>query len=300
MSVKVAAICMCNEKAWEGEKLTYFYALPGMSAEEVERIAGWYVDKTVRLIEKAASSGAKMACLPEISIEISRWLSSVERGPRMEMARKCWDLALETWCKAAARCGIVLVGGAIEPKGSKLYNSAPVIDERGNLLGCYHKVNLAQGEEKNVAYGDGFPVFKTKYGKVGVFICWDILFPEAVQSLAYNRADILFQPTYGHSGPMADAMAQIRAFDACCPLVIAMWNGRGIIIERDGTMLARGERTRDWQGIIPDQILYADVDPLAKRKWIGYTDFKKSIFAERRWQSYTPPGRKAGRKKARG
>ena len=63
MPVKVAAICMSNEKAWEGEKLTYFYARPGMSAEEVERIAAWYVDKTVLLVEKAASEGAMKGVL---------------------------------------------------------------------------------------------------------------------------------------------------------------------------------------------------------------------------------------------
>jgi predicted amidohydrolase len=288
MSVKVASICMSNEKAWVGEKLTYFYSLPGMSEEEVLAVADFYIGQSVKLIEKAASNGAKMACLPEVTIEIGKWLRSVERVQRMDMARRCWERTMAAWSRVTAQCDIVLVGGIIEPDGDRLYNSAPVIDERGNLLGCYRKVQLAATENECVSYGEGFPVFQTKYGRVGALICWDIMFPEAAMSLAYNGAQIIFQPTYGHSGWAADVMAQTRAMDTCCPFVISMWDGAGAIIDRDGKILARAQRTRDWRDLIPDQILYAEVDPTGQRKFIAYNDYGEAMLHQRRWSAYTP------------
>jgi len=279
---------MSNEKAWVDGKLTYHYSLPGMSAAEVLDVADFYIAQSVRLLEKAASNGAKMACLPEVTIEIGKWLRSVERNERLDMARRCWDRTVEAWSAVTRRAGLVLVGGAIEPDGNRLYNSAPVFDDRGNLLGCYRKVHLAAQENLNLSYGDGFPVFQTAYGRVGALICWDIMFPEASQSLAHNGAQIIFQPTYGHSGPSADVMAQTRAMDSCCPFVIAMWDGQGAIIDRDGKILAHAHRTRDWRDLIPDQILYAEVDPCAPRKYLGCGDYGAALLLQRRWETYSP------------
>ena len=288
MLIKVASICMTNEKEWVDGKLRYWYAQPEMTEQQVDATAQFYLDKAVRLIEKAASNGAKMACLPEVTIEIGKWLRTVSPAQRMAVARRWWARMIETVGPVARRAGMVVIICGVEPQGEDLFNSAAVIGDDGRLIGCYHKVHLTSGEAQWLKRGESFPVFDTRFGKAGVFICWDVIYPESTQALGLNGAQILFQPTYGHSGSMADPMARVRAHDAVCPLVVSMWNGQGVIIDRDGKILAEAERTRDWTDIIPDQIIYAEVDPTAPRKWLGFEDTKAGLIAERQWKTYGP------------
>lgn len=290
MKTKVASISMCNEKAWVDGKLTYHYSLPEMTRAEVERIADFYIEKAVTLLTKAAEEGAKIACLPEVAVEIGKWLRSVEGGVRHEVAKATWEKNLAALRDLARHHDLVIVGGAVEPgsDANTYYNSAPVIDNRGEYLGSYRKVQLTDEECEWLTRGREFPVFETPHGKLGVFICWDIIFPECTQTLAHNGADLLLQPTYGHSGPQADAMAATRAHDAVCPLVVAMWNGQSRIFDRDGKTLASAHRTRDYQGIIPDQIVYAEVDPTAPRQWCGHQDLREALFRQRQTHAYAP------------
>ncbi len=288
MTVRVAAIAMTNEKAWRDGKLDYFYSRPGMRRDEVEQIAAFYLDKTVRLVEQAAAHGARMVCLPENTIEINKWLKSVEPPLRFDVARWNWKRLLETLSDTSRRCRCVIVACANEPDGDRMYNAAAVLDDRGNYLGSYRKVQLTDGELEWLHRGETLPVFPTPWGKIGIFICWDIIFPEISQTLAMNGADILFQPTYGHAGHQADAMAMTRAHDAVCPLVVAMWNGASRIFDKDGKLLARAHRTRDRHALIPDQILYADLAPTEPRAWIDMADTRAALRRQRQWQLFGP------------
>ncbi len=289
MNVKVASVCLSDEKEWREGKLYYHYAYPDMAVAQVFEVGNYFTRLAVAMVEQAAGQGAQIVCFPENTVNIARWL----RGPRtpaerLEAVRRCADAHIEALCEAAGRCGVVVIGGTPQADGDHLFNTAPVIDERGNLLGSYRKVHLAEGEDRVLTAGEDFPVFETRYGRIGVFICWDIYFPETTQVLSLKGAQLLFQPTYGHSGKIADAMAQVRAFDAVCPLVVAMWDGQGRIFDRDGRLLARAEYARDWQGIIPHQILYAEVDPAAPRPGPGRDDIRPVLQRQRQWQAYTP------------
>ena len=75
------------------------------------------------------------------------------------------------------------------------------------------------------------PVFDTYLGRVGMLICWDIVFPEPFAVLARKGADIIFEPTYGHWSEGDDVTARSRAQDWAVPLVVGMWNGCGVIID---------------------------------------------------------------------
>jgi len=291
MKVKVASICPTTEKEMRNGELTHKYGYPQDGPEQAEKLALAMVEHTVPMLARAAGEGAKMACLPEVLPNLGRWGRSVPPEAKHDIWRRLWDHFRQTMSAAAKECGLHIVAGAVEPKDGRFYNAAALFDDGGSLVGTYHKTQLAMGEEKALAWGEGFPVYPTCYGKVGMFICWDIIFPEVTQCLMLNGAEILFQPTYGHGGLQADFQAQARAHDAVCPVVISMWGGNGRIIDSDGTILARGEMVRDWRGAVPDQILYAEVDPQAKRKWLGYDDFRAGLLQERRWELYRMLGR---------
>jgi len=79
-----------------------------------------------------------------------------------------------------------------------------------------------------------------------------------------------------------------RAYDSVCPLVISMWCGNGRVIDKDGTILASGHMFRDWRGIIPDQIVAAEVDPTAPRVFAGYESYQSGLLAERQTTAYQP------------
>jgi predicted amidohydrolase len=261
-----------------------------MSREEVERIVDWYIDLEVTLLRKAAGRGARIACLPECAVDVGKWLRTVGEPLRGEVARQTWDKNLAALCDVAREEQLVIVGGCPEPDpdAGRYYNSAPVIDKDGRHLGSYRKVQLTDGECEWLTRGSELPVFETEYGRLGVFICWDVMFPEVTQTLACQGADLLLQPTYGHSGPQADAMAMTRAHDAVCPLVVAMWNGASRIFDKDGRLLARAHRTRDADGIIPHQIVMAEADPTAPRQWLDAGNLREMFRAQRQHHAYEP------------
>jgi predicted amidohydrolase len=289
MKTKVAAVSISNEKEWDGDTLRYHYSNPDMSEAEAMAVGDLYHQFVDDLVNKAADDGAKIICLPEHTIEVHQWLRTVSDEKRkFELVHANWDRLKAHLSDLAKARGVVLVAGTYEPEEDRMYNAAAVVDADGSYLGSYRKVQLADGEDRILARGDSLPVFSTAYGRVGVFICWDIMYPEITQTLMLNGAQILLQPTYGHAGHMADPMAQTRAHDAVCPLVVSMWNGNSRVFDCDGRMLARAHRTRDWHNLIPHQITSAEVDIGAPRDWIVHADLQQYFKESRQWKTFGP------------
>ncbi len=290
-TLKVAAICPTTELSHRHGEVRHKYAYPEDDLDTAVQRANAFVDHGVTLLRRAAEEGAVMACLPEGLPNLGRW----RRKPDLALAdiheawRRTWDHFQTTLSAAARELGIHVVAGGIEPNGQLFHNTAALFDDRGNYVGGYRKVQLVGStcaEGKHLTPGDDTPVFDTRHGKVGLFICWDIMFPEITTALMVRGAQILFQPTYGHAGAQADFQAQTRAFDAVCPLVISMWCGNGRIINKDGQILARGSMFRDAMGVIPDQIVYGEVDPTTPRPFSFYRDFQQGLRYERRVPAY--------------
>jgi len=208
-----------------------------------------------------------------------------EPAARREMVARVWDIFHASLSRAAKRTGLYIVAGCGRCDGKHMYNSATCLMTRARSSASMTRCNCVWRGESVPARPE-FSRIRHAHGKVGMFVCWDILFPEVTQCLMLNGAEILFQPTYGHAGAQADFQAQCRAHDACLPIVISMWGGNGRIIDRDGTILAAGHTRPDWRGVAPDQILYADIDIHAKRKWIEYDDFHAALIAERQPEAY--------------
>ncbi len=157
------------------------------------------LEKAQLLAEIAAESGAKMICFQELFT--THWFPMDINPDHFRLAEEIPGPATEAMQFMARKSETVLILPLFEKDPRGLYfNTAVVIDADGEILGKYRKIHIPQipaWEEK--AYfqpGDlGFPVLKTRYGRLGVQICWDNFFPEGARILALKGAQIIFSPT---------------------------------------------------------------------------------------------------------
>jgi predicted amidohydrolase len=98
----------------------------------------------------------------------------------------------------ARRYGMYIVAGLTESDGKLDYNTAVLIDRRGNVAGKYRKVYLPREEvEGGLTPGDTCPVFDTDFGRIGMMICWDAEYGDPARAMALQGAEVLFVPAAG-------------------------------------------------------------------------------------------------------
>lgn len=103
---------------------------------------------------------------------------------------------LEHFCRLAREHSIDIVPGSwIEGKGKNLYNTSYYIDHKGTVKAKYRKNNLWLSERSYISSGKEALVFKTRFGKAGLAICWDLAFPEHFRKLARKGAEIVYCPS---------------------------------------------------------------------------------------------------------
>ena len=107
------------------------------------------------------------------------------------------------------------------PNDGRLYNTTYYIDRRGEIKGRYCKVNLWHPERGYITPGNEFPVFDTAYGKVGLLICWDLIFPEAFRALLQQGVEMVFCPSYwcfedAGVGLRHDLNSEVKLVNALC------------------------------------------------------------------------------------
>ncbi|HEY5865576.1 MAG TPA: carbon-nitrogen hydrolase [Candidatus Tectomicrobia bacterium] len=157
------------------------------------------LERAVGQIRTAAAQGAQIVCLQELFR--SRYFCQTEDTAHFRLAEPIPSPTTETLGQLAASLQIVLIAPIFEQRAPGLYhNSAVIFDADGRQLGLYRKMHIpddpAYYEKFYFAPGDlGFRSYRTRYGTVGVLICWDQWFPEAARLTALTGADILFYPT---------------------------------------------------------------------------------------------------------
>ena len=108
----------------------------------------------------------------------------------------------------AKKHNVYLVPGLLERDGHLVYNVAVLIGPDGKVIGKYRKVCLPRGEvEGGIAPGSEYPVFPTRFGKVGLMVCYDGFFPEVARQLSGNGAEVIAWPVWGCNPKLASARA---------------------------------------------------------------------------------------------
>jgi N-carbamoylputrescine amidase len=161
--------------------------------------------KADSLVRQAATSGAQIILIQELFE--THYFCQKEKPHFYNLATEVdANKAIKHFKEVAKDLGIVLPISFYERKNNARYNSLAVIDANGEVLGVYRKSHIPDGPGYEEKYyfnpGDtGFKVWNTKYGKIGVGICWDQWYPEAARCMALMGAEILFYPTAIGSEP---------------------------------------------------------------------------------------------------
>jgi len=158
-----------------------------------------------RLIRESARRGANVILIQELFE--SPYFCKDQLARQFEFARPVGDNpAIARLSKVAAELQVVLPLSVFERAHNAYFNTLAMVDADGGLLGIYRKSHIPEGPGYHEKYyfspGDtGFKVWNTRFGTLGVAVCWDQWFPEAARAMALMGAEILFYPTAIGSEP---------------------------------------------------------------------------------------------------
>lgn len=157
------------------------------------------LEKAVGFIHEAARMGAQVVCLQELFR--SQYFCQTENASLFDLAEPIPGPTTKELGAVARQHGIALVASLFERRDAGVYhNTAVVFDTDGSILGTYRKMHIPDDplyhEKFYFTPGDqGFRPINTRFGKIGVLVCWDQWFPEAARLMALQGAKILFYPT---------------------------------------------------------------------------------------------------------
>ncbi len=186
-----------------------------LTVAAIQMSCGWDAGANIacaeRLVREAAGRGAQIILLPELFETpyfcIEQDVRHLKLSSRLEDSR-----AVRHFSALARELGVVLPVSFFEHAGPVYFNSVAIVDADGNTLGVYRKSHIPNGpgyQEKNYfSPGDtGFKVWRTRFARIGVGICWDQWFPEAARAMVLGGAELLFYPTaIGTEPPPARAV----------------------------------------------------------------------------------------------
>jgi len=145
-----------------------------------------------RVVDHAGKENPDIICLSENINDRAIPLSPDERAETIP------GRYTKVMSEKAKQHNCYIVFSLHEIDGEDLYNTAVLVDRKGDIAGKYRKVHLSLYEgEEGVIPGDEYPVFETDFGRIGIMICWDHWFPESARILRLKGAEILFIPTAG-------------------------------------------------------------------------------------------------------
>ncbi|MCS7024404.1 MAG: carbon-nitrogen hydrolase [Bryobacteraceae bacterium] len=157
------------------------------------------LEKALGRIREAAAQSAQIICLQELFR--TQYFCRQEDARLFDLAETIPGPSTEALSKVAKECGVVVVASLFEKRAPGLYhNTAAVLGAEGELLGIYRKMHIPDDplyyEKFYFTPGDlGFLNFDTRYGRIGVQVCWDQWYPEGARATAMLGASVLFYPT---------------------------------------------------------------------------------------------------------
>jgi N-carbamoylputrescine amidase len=157
------------------------------------------LDKALARIRQAADAGAHIVCLPELFR--APYFCQRQDPSLFDLAEPIPGPSTERIAAVARATGTVVVASLFERRAAGVYhNTAAVLDADGSLLGVYRKMHIPDDplyyEKYYFTPGDtGFRTFDTRFGRIGVLICWDQWFPEGARLTALCGAQVLLYPT---------------------------------------------------------------------------------------------------------
>lgn len=228
------------------------------------------VQRGLQRLREAADLGARLVCYAELSFT-PFYPQNRARGDVRRLAEPIPGPTVERFQEEAARLGVAVVLNLFERAGDRCFDTSPVIDADGRLLGRTRMVHITEyegfHEQGYYAPGDtGAPVYETRAaGPIGVAICYDRHFPEYMRALALGGAELVVVPQAGcvgewpeglYEGEMRTAAFQNGYYIALCnrvgPEEKLVFSGESFVTDPAGVVVARAGGG--------DELLVVDVD----------------------------------------
>ena len=198
--------------------------------------AGYVVKQleiTQTLLEKAGAENCDIAVTCEDTAGVADFgIDITERNIFPQLVKNSMPLAERLYSETARKYSMYIIGCYLKEHGGKIYNTAAVFDRDGQIAGEYRKTHLPANETWQCEPGDRLDVFELDFGKIGICICYDMMFPETVRTLALKGAEIIFHPTFGYGwyDGIGEAVLRTRAVDSGVYIVTSknwVYNGAG-------------------------------------------------------------------------
>ena len=228
------------------------------------------LNRGLEAARRAAGEGAEVIGFAELAFE-PFYPQRPASGEVKGLAEPIPGPTTERFQKLAAELGVVVVLNLFERDGDETFDTSPVIDADGTLLGRTRMVHITEydcfHEQGYYTEGDqGAPVYATRAGRIGVAICYDRHYPEYMRALALNGAQIVLVPQAGAVGEWPEGLyeAEMRVaafqngyFTALCNRVgeeeCLTFGGESFVCDPAGSVIARARA-------MEEAILYADLD----------------------------------------
>lgn len=223
------------------------------------------INSFVAKINQAGAAGAQIALVSEAINLIGNGSNYVQYaetipGPTTNLLGQ-----------AAVANNLYVIAGVIEREGTVVYNSSVLINKQGQIIGKYRKAFLPRGEvDGGITPGTGdFPVFDLEFGRIGMMICYDMVFADASRVLGAKGAEMIFMPTWGNH----DLLTRARPVENHLILVTSSYDSPTGIIDPTGNYVVQATSTTP--------VVYADVD-LSKQYAVSGVNKRNQFFSERR------------------
>lgn len=249
------------------------------------------LDKSLRAMEEAAGNGADLILFPEVQLTefFPQYPGQDVRHYRVSLNS---DI-VRAFCSASRKFHIMSVPNLYLDINGRPYDASLLIGADGQISGIQKMVHVAQApqfyeQDYYTPSDDGFKVFDTPFGRIGIVVCFDRHYPESIRTQALRGADLILIPTVNTKAEPSEMFAweiRVQAFQnsvavAMCNRVgeegAMQFSGESIVTDADGNLLQMADDT--------EQIIYADVDLKESgkiRKSRPYTGLRRPQFYEK-------------------